>query len=267
MTFTTHNTVKKLVLPLAGLGKRLRPLTLVTPKNLVELCGKPILEYTLEDAALSGVNDIILVISPDHRVQFDKYLEIARKQFPKLAIHVRFQEIPLGNGHAILQAADLVGEAPFLVRFCDDVIISDKPILKTLAGFFGKYGSPTMLLERVAPEFVSRYGVVATEDLGHEPFLCKIKDVVEKPQKEEAPSNLIIVGGYVLTAGIVRHLKNLKQTKEFTTKNELWLTEAFQLELEAGGKIYGWEFQGKRLDCGTLEGLREAGEYLRRNRD
>ena len=254
--------ITKLVLPVAGLGKRLRPLTFKTPKNLIKLNGKPLLEYALEEAKPAGIKEVILIISPEHRRQFEQYLAAARKKFPDLTFHIRIQEEPLGNGHAILQAADLAENESFAVRFCDDIIIDKSPLLEALINFYEICNAPLILLERVPREEVCLYGVVKVKKINSQPFLYQVFDVIEKPKIEEAPSDLIIVGGYILTPAIMSHLSRLENSKKFTPDNELWLTDAFRAELKAGGKLYGWEFSGKRFDCGKLTDLKKAEEFM-----
>lgn len=258
--------IRKLVLPVAGVGKRLRPLTLRTPKNLLSLDGKPLLAYALEEASRAGVKEVILVASPEHRKRFEKYLAAARRQFPDLRFTVRVQKEPIGNGHAILRAADLLKGEPFAVRFCDDVIVSRVPVLISLIRLFERCRAPVMLLKRVPKAKVSRYGVVRVKKVKEQSSLYEITDFVEKPPVAEAPSNLIVVGGYILTPAIIRNLSRLERAGTFTPERELWLTDAFRLEIARRGKLYGWEFPGKRLDCGTLEGFRKAELFFRQRK-
>ncbi len=253
--------LRKLILPVAGLGKRLRPLTLTTPKNLIPLRGKPILEYALEEAVEVGIREVILIVSPEHEPQYEAYLASARTRFPKLTFHVRRQAKPWGNGHAILQAADLLepGEA-FAVRFCDDVILAPEPMLGKLIAHAREYQASALYLMQVPPADVSRYGVVKATATPT-PDLYRIWDLVEKPKLEEAPSNLIIIGGYVLSYRVLEHLQEL--AKGMTQADDaLMITDALLKSLTAGEPLYGFEFSGTRLDCGTLDGLKTAEEYM-----
>ncbi len=249
----------KLVLPVAGLGLRLRPLTLTTPKNLIPVNGKPLIEYALEEAVVAGIAEVIVVVGPEHVRNYEEYLARAAKKFP-LRFHLRIQDKPFGHGHALLQAADVLGEEPFAVRFCDDVIINDAPVFPRFVELFEKYQAPVLLLERVPWERVSRYGVVRSEEIA--PRIHRIKEVVEKPARENAPSNLIIVGGYVLTPDVLKKLKGLEP--EMRRENDaLLLTDGFGDRFAKGEPVYGWEFPGIRPDCGSLEGLEKAEELLR----
>lgn len=259
--------VKTLVLPVAGLGKRLRPLTLRTPKNLLPVGGRPLIEYALEEAAETGIRDVAAVVSPRHRAQYARYFTSVGKRFPHLRLHLRLQEEPIGNGHAILQAADVVKSAPFAVRFCDDLIVAREPVLRSLIKFYEAYRAPIVLLERVPRRSVSRYGVVGVTRAGKRPTLpagplYRLRSIVEKPAAAKAPSNLIIVGGYVLTSAILRNLGKVADSLPAAGADALPLAIGIQVEFIVGGKVYGWEFSGKRLDCGTLEAIRKTEEFL-----
>ncbi len=260
--------ITKLVLPVAGLGKRLMPLTKKTPKNLILVNGKPLIEYAFEDAVMSGVKEVILIVNPSHQEQFKKYLKERAKRFPGLAFHIRVQRTPAGNGHALLSAFDILKNEPFAVRFCDDVILNKEPLIKSLASLFYFYKTPILLLERVPWKDVSRYGVVGTEKPRMKPQVkgdvYEITGIVEKPKKGEATSNLIIVGGYILTPSVLRNLKRVADSLPLAADDALPLAVGLQIELIIGHKIYGWEFNGKRLDCGTLDNLEKAQEVLKR---
>jgi UTP--glucose-1-phosphate uridylyltransferase len=263
------NTIRKLVLPVAGLGKRLLPLTLRTPKNLVKVCGKPILEYSLEEAAGSGIREVILITSPLHRGQFVRYLARARKKFPSLAFRLRVQERPGGNGHAVLAAYDLLEGEPFAVRFPDDIIMHAKPALFSLIGLFRRLRAPVVLLKQVPRRLTSRFGVVGTKNASFrsaEGRVLEITEIIEKPRPRLAPSNLTIVAGYALTPAILRNLKKVADSLPTVADDALPLAVGLQIELIVGGKVYGWQFPGTRLDCGTLDALRKAEKALQRKR-
>lgn len=262
--------ITKLVLPIAGLGKRLLPLTATTPKNLIPVNGKPILEYVLEEAVASKIKEVVLIINPKHLKDFKTYLAKNKNRFPTLTFHVRIQETPGGNGHAIAQAYDIVKDEPFAVRFCDDVLSGEPAALPALLEIFKKYQASVVLLEAVPRKDVSRFGVVGFEKgkAAKSSFaggtIYKINKIIEKPKTKDAPSNLIIVGGYVLTPDILRNLKMVADTLPIVADDALPLAVALQIELIVKGKIYGWQFPGKRLDCGTLEKLRQTEEYLKK---
>ncbi|MBI2048894.1 MAG: NTP transferase domain-containing protein [Candidatus Liptonbacteria bacterium] len=254
--------ITKLVLPVAGLGKRLLPLTKKLPKNLLPVNGKPLMEYVLDEAVLAGIKEIILIVNPIHRRHFERYIRLNRSNFPGLSFHIREQATPGGNGHAIVQAHDIIGREPFVVRFCDDVILSRPSVISSLIALFRIHKSPILLLERVPKNLVSRFGVVGVSRVKKR--IYRIKKIVEKPKFALAPSNLTIVGGYVLTPSILRNLKSVADTLPVIADDALPLAVALQIELIVGGRVYGWEFPGKRLDCGTLEKLKKAEEFLKK---
>jgi len=261
--------ITKLILPIAGLGKRLLPLTKHTPKNLLPVNGKPILEYVLDEAVESGIKEVVLIVNPKNRKAFSAYLATSKKKFPTLTFHVRIQETPGGNGHAIAQAYDIVKGEPFAVRFCDDVLLGNPPVLRSLIDIFGRYHASVVLLEAVPKNKVSRFGVVGFEKQAHPASFFggtvrRINKIIEKPRASEAPSNLTIVGGYVLTQEILRNLKAVADTLPVVADDALPLAVALQIELILKGKIYGWEFPGHRLDCGTLEKLRATEAFLKK---
>ncbi len=265
--------IDQLVLPIAGLGKRLLPLTAKTPKNLVTVNGKPLLEYVLEEAVASDIKEVILIVNPRNRKDFAAYLAKNRRRFPSLRFHIRVQETPGGNGHAIAQASDLLGRKPFAVRFCDDVMLGNPPVLRSLIDLFGRLhrDASIVLLERVPMKDVSRFGVIGYRRRNRQPrfrggAVFEVDHIVEKPPRKAAPSNLTVVGGYVLMPEIARNLKLVADTLPAVADDALPLAVALQMELIMKGKIYGWEFTGRRLDCGTLEKLQKAERVLRRGK-
>ncbi len=259
--------VTKLVLPVAGLGKRLMPLTEKTPKNLLEVNGKPLVEYAIEEAVQAGLKDVVLIAGPVHKQQFVNYIKKAAKKFPSLKFHLRIQETPAGNGHALISAADILDGEPFAVRFCDDVLVSTSPILVSLLKVYEKHKSSAILLERIPMKEVSRFGVVGikgSEKLkGVDGKVYQVTGVIEKPPVKKAPSNLIVVGGYVLTPTVLRNLVKIAESLPNAAADSIPINVGLQIELITGKKIYGWEFVGKRIDCGTLEKFQKAQEIIK----
>lgn len=251
-----------LVLPVAGLGKRLQPLTFTTPKNLVLLRGKPILEYHLEEAARSGISHVVLVVSPKDEEKFHDYIESVKEKFSGIDFTFRIQEEQLGDGHAVLQAADAVGNDPCLMRFPDDIVVSEPTALTGLKKIFDTYQAPVLLLEEVPRDQVFRYGVVGAQQVSSEPDVYSINEIVEKPNVEEAPSNLIVIGCYALTPEIFTYLKGVERGEFPKQGEELRMVDAFRVHLAKGGKLFGWKFPGHRLDCGTLAGLEAAEKFM-----
>ncbi|HEY4525728.1 MAG TPA: sugar phosphate nucleotidyltransferase, partial [Candidatus Paceibacterota bacterium] len=151
-----NDKVRKIILPVAGVGKRLLPLTLTTPKNLILLAGRPIVSYVLDEIHKTELEEVVLIISSQHQAAYEEYLEKARKEYPGLKFHIRVQAEPLGHGHAILQAEDLIGEEPFVMRFCDDIIIGGQPTLARLIELYEKKNRSAVLLARGPKEEIIR---------------------------------------------------------------------------------------------------------------
>lgn len=265
---------------MAGLGKRLMPLTATTPKNLVKVNGKPLIEYALEEAEAAGIRKVVMIVNPKHAADFEAYAAANASRFPSFTFDVRIQPTPGGNGHAIAQAYDLIKDGPFAVRFCDDVLLAateGRGTLESLIGLFDKMpGSmkSVVLLERVPQELVSRFGVVGLKEAESEGGrereraqfdggnIHHVTHIVEKPAIEVAPSNLTIVGGYVFSPDVVRNLKMVSDTLPAVADDALPVAVAIQMQLAMQGSVYGWEFPGRRLDCGTLEKLQQAEAFL-----
>src|SRR5688500_15504449 len=221
------NTIRKAVFPAAGLGTRFLPATKAQPKEMLVLVDKPVIQYGVEEAVQSGVNNILIVTGrgknaiEDHfdvAVELESFLEQrgktalleeVRKITQLIKVSYVRQGEPLGLGHAVLVTKDLVGDEPFAVILGDDVIDATPPALRQMIDVFERVGGPVLAVERVPPEDVSSYGVVAideTEDLGG--GVHRITDLVEKPRREDAPSNLAIIGRYILTPDIFPALES-----------------------------------------------------------
>lgn len=258
--------IRHLVLPMAGAGKRLLPLTLRRPKPLVPAHGEPLLRYVLEETKGSGIREVICVVSPSHKGQFERYLRSAKRDLPRLTFHVKIQEELLGDGHAVLHAYDIVKGNPFAVRFSDDLLFHERPQLQSLIDAYGTLKAPVMLLERMPDRLVGNYGAVGGVKTGaHQGgALYRLTTIVEKPPLGEAPSNLTIVGGYVLPPRILADLKKTFDAMRERTKDALRLTRIFARYCAEGKNIYGWEFPGTRLDCGTMEGFERAEQFLKK---
>jgi UTP--glucose-1-phosphate uridylyltransferase len=183
-----------------------------------------------------------------------------------LTFKILFQRDAFGNGQAVLEGAKAAPGEPLAVRFCDDILVHEKPALKSLGELFRAHGAPVFVLERVPKILIPHYGVVAVRRRVA-PLVHEVSKVVEKPKVQEVLdteglSGLAVVGAYVVTPSVIRHLARLAPFAP-PLGDSLPLTSAFHHELAHGGKIYGWEFPGKRLDCGTLEGLEKAEEFLK----
>jgi len=259
--------IKKAVLPVAGVGTRFMPATKVVPKELLPIVDKPVIQYLVEEAVNSGIEEIIFVISKgkelikehfSHQPKTEKFLkdrdkkEILKKIEPihKMAkFKYVYQNFPHGDGHAVLQAEKDVGNEPFLVLFGDDIVKSKVPAARQLIRKF--HGESIIAVEKVSKKDISSYGIIKPGT--HKGRLYKVKGLVEKPRPEKAPSNLGIIGKYVCPPEIFTALKNAKRGKD----DEIRLIDGF-IELSKSQKIWAVQIQGKRFDTGKPRGLVEA---------
>ncbi|MCA0150338.1 UTP--glucose-1-phosphate uridylyltransferase GalU [Rossellomorea vietnamensis] len=263
--------VKKAIIPAAGLGTRFLPATKAQPKEMLPIVDKPTIQYIIEEAVNSGIEDILIVTGRGKRAiedHFDKSLELEEmlamkekydeleqiKQISNLAdIHYIRQKEPKGLGHAIWCARKFIGDDPFAVLLGDDIVISEKPCLKQLIDEFEEKESSIIGVQEVPDEDVSKYGVIDVEDPTNDGPLFKVKGLVEKPKLEDAPSNMAIMGRYVLTPDVLEILGN----QEPGQGNEIQLTDALQ-KLNEQQNVYGYSFDGKRYDIGNKYGFVQA---------
>jgi len=267
-------TIRKAVFPAAGLGTRFLPATKAQPKEMLVLVDKPIIQYGVEEAVAAGIENIILVTGrgknaiEDHfdvSVELETFLEARGKtdqlaEIRKVSNLINFAYVrqgePLGLGHAVLVTKDLVGNEPFAVVLGDDVIDADPPALAQMADVFARVDGPVLAVERVPESDVSAYGVVdIAESLGDGVY--RIKDLVEKPRREEAPSNLAIIGRYILTPDIFGAL----QATVVDRTGEIQLTNGLRRLLQ-DRPIYGYEVKGVRHDTGNKLGFLKAVVYF-----
>ena len=271
------NQVRKAVFPAAGLGTRFLPATKAQPKEMLPLVDKPIIQYGVEEASASGAPNIILVTGrgknaiEDHfdvSVELETFLEARGKkdqlaEVRKVSDMVNFAYVrqgePLGLGHAVLVTRDLVGDEPFAVILADDVIDADPPATKQLIDVFNRVNGPVLAVERVPRETISSYGVIAP-DLSAEPLgdgVYRVKDLVEKPALKDAPSDLAIIGRYILTPDIFPALAATKSDRT----GEIQLTNGLR-ELLKSRPIYACEVKGVRHDTGNKLGFLKAVVYF-----
>ena len=269
-------TIRKAVFPAAGLGTRFLPATKAQPKEMLVLVDKPVIQYGVEEAARSGISNIIIVTgrgknaNEDHfdvNIELESFLEQRGKiaqleEIRKIttAINVSYmrQGEPLGLGHAVLVTKNLVGDEPFAVILGDDVIDATPPALRQMIDVYERVGGPVLAVERVSPEDVSSYGIVAvdeSETLGRGVF--RVKDLVEKPRRQDAPSNLAIIGRYILTPDI---FPALEATARDGT-GEIQLTNGLR-RLLRDRPVYVYEIDGVRHDTGNKLGFLKALVYF-----
>jgi UTP--glucose-1-phosphate uridylyltransferase len=268
--------VRKAVFPVAGLGTRFLPATKAQPKEMLPLVDKPIIQYGVEEAVAAGIDNIILVTGrgknaiEDHfdvSVELETFLEARGKreqlaEIRKISNMINFAYVrqgePLGLGHAVLVARELIGDEPFAVILADDVIDADPPAIKQLIDVFERVGGPVLAVERVPRAEISSYGVIAiaaNEGLGA--GIHRVMDLVEKPAPQDAPSELAIIGRYVLTPDIFPALASTKSDRT----GEIQLTNGLRALLKSR-PIFACEVKGVRHDTGNKLGFLKAVVYF-----
>ncbi|WP_082233370.1 UTP--glucose-1-phosphate uridylyltransferase GalU [Halobacillus massiliensis] len=270
-------TVKKAIIPAAGLGTRFLPATKAMPKEMLPIVDKPTIQYIVEEAIASGIEDIIIVTGKGKRAiedHFDHAFELEDNLYKKekfellekvkqpgaVDIHYIRQKEPKGLGHAVWCARKFIGDEPFAVLLGDDIVEADKPCLRQLIDQYEETQSSIIGIKQVPEEDTSRYGIIAPAY--QEGRRYQVEHFVEKPRRGEAPSNLAIIGRYILTPGIMELLDN----QEAGAGNEVQLTDAIERlnQIEA---VYGYEFEGERYDVGDQLGFIETTLAIALNRD
>jgi len=265
-------TIRKAVFPAAGLGTRFLPATKAQPKEMLPLVDKPIIQYAVEEAVNSGLENLVIITGrgknaiEDHfdvSYELEKILEERGKSgLLKLVravsemVHIAYvrQKEALGLGHAILVARNFVSEEPFAVLLGDDVIEADVPCIRQMMDIYDRYQTSIVALMEVPPEETSRYGIVKARSLPEgDGRLFEVIDMVEKPPQGEAPSNLAIIGRYILTPDIFEALGNTQRG----AGGELQLTDGLRNMLGTQ-RILAYKFQGKRYDAGDKLGFLQA---------
>ena len=261
--------VKKAVIPAAGLGTRFLPATKSMPKEMLPIIDKPVIQYVVEEAIASGIDDIIFITGRSKRAIEDYFdespeLELHLKEHHQnellkmvhdistlVDIHYIRQKEPTGLGDAILRAEKHVGEEPFAVLLGDDIVANGRPCTLQLIETFEKYGRSTIAVEKVPREKISSYGIIKGTPL--DDSLYVLEDIVEKPKAENAPSDIGVIGRYVFTPEI---FECIRQTP-VGVNNEIQLTDGIR-ELNTSQKIYGYRFKGTRYDTGDKNGYVNA---------
>jgi UTP--glucose-1-phosphate uridylyltransferase len=254
--------IKKAILPVAGFGTRFLPATKAQPKEMLPVVDKPVIQYLVEEAVASGIEEIIFVTGRGKRAiedHFDVSYELEEtlveknkhdllKAVQKISCMAKFsyvrQPLPLGDGHAILQAAHIVGDEPVLVLFGDCLYDSDVPASKQLIEAYEKYNDSIIGLSSIPKEEISKFGVIEGVKLDENTF--EIKKMLEKPGADETESTLVAVGKYVITPEIFKILATMKSGKS----GEIRLVDAFEIMLQNNRPIYGRELEGEWLDTG-----------------
>ncbi len=267
-----NNTIRKAVFPVAGLGTRFLPATKASPKEMLPIVDKPLIQYAAEEAIAAGINLLIFVTGRGKRAIADHFdvsyeLEAELKQKHKHALLKEIQGIlprgidavfirqpmALGLGHAVFMARSLVGNEPFAVLLADDLIDSNTPCLAQMVEQYSQHGGSLIGVQNVPTSHISQYGIVETKSEPVSPGLMQISGIVEKPDPADAPSSLGVVGRYILSPAIFAHLEKTQAG----AGGEIQLTDAIAGLLREE-PVYAYEFEGTRYDCGSKLGYLQA---------
>ena len=265
--------IRTAVFPVAGLGTRFLPATKSVPKEMLPLVDRPLIQYAIDEARAAGITDFIFVTArgksaledyfdtaPElerelkQRGKREAMAELERTAMPSGAIAYVRQQEALGLGHAVWCARHLVGDEPFAVILPDDVIAGAEPCLKQMVEGYSRAGEGASILAamEVPREQIKSYGALVVA--GEQGRLVRASGLVEKPAPEEAPSNLAVIGRYILSPRVMQHLSKMKEG----AGGEIQLTDAIADEAAAGAPVFGYRFEGRRYDCGNKLGFLEA---------
>lgn len=263
--------VTKAVFPVAGMGTRFLPATKSVPKEIMTLVDRPLVQYAIDEARAAGIKEFIFVTSRG-KGALEDYFDLAPQLEQELqkkgktelleilkstnmdsgAIAYVRQHKALGLGHAVWCARRLIGNEPFAVMLPDDVIAAEKPCLQQMVEAYAETGGNMVAAMEVAPERASSYGVLDISDDNGQ--LVKVKGMVEKPPTGEAPSNLAVIGRYILSPSVLQNLNKMKSG----SGGEIQLTDAIAQDIEKENNVYGYRFKGQRFDCGSKSGFLQA---------
>ncbi|MDP6571790.1 MAG: UTP--glucose-1-phosphate uridylyltransferase GalU [Patescibacteria group bacterium] len=266
----SKQTIKKVIIPVAGFGTRFLPATKAQPKEMLTLVDKPVIQYIVEEAVESGITEIILVTGQNKRAiedHFDRNFELEYRlkqkkkkseleEIDRISNMAKFyyvrQQTPLGDGHAILQAINLVGkDEPVAVLFGDDIVVGKSPALKQLMDVYEQNLAPVIAAERVDKKEVNKYGIIDINE--GKDKTNKVTGLVEKPDIKSAPSNLAVIGKYIVTPEVLQALVKVKPDKG----GEIRLIDALKSVL-ATQDVYSHEYEGTHYDCGSKLGFLKA---------
>lgn len=273
--------IRKAVFPAAGLGTRFLPATKASPKEMLPLVDKPLIQYSVEEAVQSGIESILIVTGRDKApienhfdISFElehllreknkqEMFEMVRGISYLAKISYTRQRQSLGLGHAIYQARDFAENEAFAVLLADDVVDAEKPALKQMIEVYEKYQAPILATMQVEGEAISRFGVIETEET-EDPNVFRVCDMVEKPAYEDAPSDLAIIGRYILTPDVFDAIKRTEKG----AGGEIQITDAMRLMLKEGKPFYAVKLEGTRHDAGDKLGfLKATVEFALRRED
>jgi len=268
--------IKKCLFPAAGFGTRFLPATKAVPKEMLPILTKPLLQYGVEEALAANINTMAIVTGRGKRAiedHFDNAFELESqligtskehylKEIKQVIEHSTFtyvrQRKMLGLGDAILTGKPLIGNEPFAVILADDLCDTlEDGVISQMVEVYNKYQCTVVAIEEVPMDQINKYGVVSGDPIDENKSIFKVTDMVEKPSIDEAPSNLAIIGRYILTPDIFEILSKIKPDKN----NEIQITEAILVQAKKG-KVLAYKFKGKRFDCGDVNGFVEATNHF-----
>ncbi|MFK7837626.1 MAG: UTP--glucose-1-phosphate uridylyltransferase GalU [Sulfitobacter sp.] len=263
--------VTKAIFPVAGMGTRFLPATKSVPKEIMTLVDRPLIQYAIDEARAAGIKEFIFVTSRG-KGALEDYFDLAPQLEQELrkkgkdellsilkstnmdsgAIAYIRQHKALGLGHAVWCARRLIANEPFAVILPDDVIAAEKPCLQQMVEAYAETGGNMVAAMEVPPERASSYGMLDISDQDGQ--LVKVKGMIEKPKAEDAPSNLAVIGRYILSPSVLQNLNKIKTG----AGGEIQLTDAIANDIEAEDNVYGFRFRGQRFDCGSKSGFLQA---------
>jgi len=268
--------IKKCLFPAAGYGTRFLPATKAVPKEMLPILTKPLLQYAVEEALSASINNMAIVTGKGKRAiedHFDIALELETqikgtqkeellKEVNSVCKRSTFtyvrQKQMLGLGHAILTGEPLIGNEPFAVHLADDLCINDgNSVLTQMIEVFKKYQCSVVAIEEIPMDQTDKYGVIAGDIVDGTDNIYRVTDMIEKPDPKDAPTNMAIIGRYILTPDIFDILRNTKPGKG----GEIQITDALLVQAKQG-KVIAYKFKGKRFDCGSIKGFVEATNYF-----
>ncbi|MDA7438710.1 UTP--glucose-1-phosphate uridylyltransferase GalU [Candidatus Pseudothioglobus singularis] len=271
--------INKCLFPAAGYGTRFLPATKAVPKEMLPILTKPLLQYGVEEALSAGINNIAVVTGRGKRAiedHFDNAFELESqlsgtskehylKEIKEVIMKSTFtyvrQKQMLGLGHAILTGQALIGNEPFAVILADDLCDYDEVgVISQMIEIYNQYKCSIVAIEEVPMHETIKYGIISGNPIDNSNNKYHVTDMVEKPEEKDAPSNMAIIGRYILTPDIFDILKNIKLGKN----GEIEITDALKIQAKQG-KVIAYKFKGKRFDCGSIEGYLEATNHFAKN--
>ena len=271
--------INKCLFPAAGYGTRFLPVTKAVPKEMLPVLTKPLLQYGVEEALSAGITNMAIVTGRGKRAiedHFDNsfelesqlvgtskeyYLKEIKEVIKKSTFTYVRQKKMLGLGHAILTGKPLIGDEPFAVVLADDLCNCDeKSVISQMIEIYNQHKCSVVAIEEVQMNQTHKYGIIAGNLVDNSNNTYQVSDMVEKPNEKDAPSNMAIIGRYILTPDIFNILENIKPDKN----GEIQITDALNIQAKQG-KVVAYKFIGKRFDCGSIKGYLEANNYFAKN--